>query len=84
MRIDKYLKVTRIIKRRVIAKELSVNNRLLVNNKKVKASYEIKLDDHITILFGNHTLNIKVLQIKEYTTKENAYQLFEIIEDNNN
>ena len=80
MRIDKYLKVARILKRRVIAKELADQDRLLVNGRKVKAAYEVKVGDEITIIFGHRALKVKVLEIREHVKKEDSLTLYSITE----
>lgn len=81
MRIDKYLKVARILKRRVVAKELADAQRLLVNGRAVKASYEVKTEDEIEIIFGHRHLKVKVLDIKEHIKKEDSVTLYAIIDD---
>lgn len=84
MRIDKYLKVSRIIKRRKVAKELADNDRIFINDKLAKASSEIKIGDEILIVFGNKKITVKVLDLKEQVNKENANLLFEIIKEEKN
>ena len=79
MRIDKYLKLTRIIKRRTVANEACDAGRVQVNGKVVKASYEVKPDDIIEIGFGNRVVKVKVLAIKETVRKEETDTLFEYI-----
>ncbi len=81
MRIDKYLKVARILKRRPVAKELAEAGRLLVKDRPVRASYEVKTGDEITIVFGHRHLKVRVLDIKEHVKKEDTAALYEIIED---
>lgn len=81
MRIDKYLKVSRILKRRAVAKELADNDRILINDKIAKASTTIKVDDTITVIFGNRSLKVKVLLLKEHVKKEESTDLYEIIEE---
>lgn len=78
MRIDKYLKAARVLKRRTVAKELGDQGRLKINDKVVKASTEVKVDDVIEIQFGNRCLTIKVLDIK-LQTKKNEDPIFEIL-----
>lgn len=80
MRVDKYLKVARIIKRRAIAKELADNDRIMINSKLAKASSEVKNEDILEIMFGHRTLKIKVLEIKEYVKKDDSSSMFEILE----
>ena len=79
MRIDKYLKVARIIKRRTIANEACDAGRVLVNGKSVKAGYEIKAGDLIEISLGSKVSRYKVLQVKETIRKEEADALYEVI-----
>jgi ribosomal 50S subunit-recycling heat shock protein len=81
MRIDKYLKVTRIIKRRTLAKEVTEASRILVNDKTVKPSYNLKLGDIITILFGNKEVKVKVLSINPVIKKENASSMYELVSE---
>lgn len=81
MRIDKYLKVARILKKRTIGKELALNDRLFVNDKPVKASHEIKIGDLITIQFGHRSFIVRVLEIKENASKQDALSMYEVIEE---
>lgn len=81
MRLDKYLKNTRLIKRRGVAKVLIDEGSVLVNKKKVKPSYEVKVDDEITLKLGRRHLLIKVTNILEVLKKENADGLYTIIKD---
>lgn len=80
MRIDKYLKVARIIKRRTIAKQLADNDRIKINDKIVKASTEVKVDDLVEVIFGHKVFKFKVLAIKEFIKKDEYSDLFEVIE----
>ncbi len=80
MRLDKYLKVSRIIKRRTVANEACDAQRVLVNGKAARASYEVKLGDKIQIELGQRPLTIQVTDLSEVTTKENASQNYTIIE----
>lgn len=79
MRLDKYLKVTRLIKRRTVANEACDAGRITVNGLVAKASYNIKVDDIIEINMGSKTIKAKVLSISEHTTKETAADNYEII-----
>lgn len=79
MRIDKYLKTARIIKRRTVANEACDAGRVSANGKPVKASYEVKAGDEIEIGFGNRAVRIRVLEVKETVRKEEAESLFEYI-----
>ena len=81
MRIDKYLKVARILKRRVIAKELAENDRLYINGRLAKASSEVKVADAVTIVFGHREIKIRVLDVKEHVSKEEALSLYEVLEE---
>ncbi len=79
MRIDKFLQVSRIIKRRSIAKEIVEKGRILINEKVAKPGSKVKVNDEITIQFGDTTLVIKVLLLDEKIKKEDAGELYEII-----
>ena len=81
MRLDKYLKVSRIIKRRTIAKEVADNGRIFVNERMAKSSTKLSVSDVISIQFGNKIVVIKVLELQESTKKEDAKNMFEIIEE---
>lgn len=81
MRLDKFLKVSRIIKRRTIAKEMANNGRVLVNGKVAKSSTTVDVDDVITILFGNKQVTVKVNALLDSTKKEDAKTMFDIIEE---
>lgn len=80
MRIDKYLKVSRIIKRRTVANEACDAGRVKVGGKTVRASYDVKPGDQIEIAFGNRTVKIKVIAVSEVVKKEDAAGLYQIIE----
>lgn len=80
MRLDKFLKVSRIIKRRTVANEACDAEHVAVNGKRAKASYDVKEGDVIEITFGQKTLKARVLNVKEFTTKADASSLYEIIE----
>ena len=81
MRIDKYLKVSRILKRRTISKELADNQRIEINGRVVKPSHEVNPGDHITITFGNRRLEVRVLSVKEVKKKQEAADMYEIISE---
>ena len=81
MRIDKYLKVSRILKRRETSKELAINGRLMINDRVAKAASEVKIGDVITIVFGHRTLKVRVMDIKEHIRKDESYSLYEVIEE---
>lgn len=79
MRLDKYLKVSRLIKRRTVANDACDNARVSVNGKPAKASYDVKENDIIEISFGERVLKVRVLDIKEHTLKADASSLYEVI-----
>lgn len=79
MRLDKYLKVSRLIKRRTVANEACDAGRVMINNKVAKASNEVKLGDEIEIAFGTKNVKVKVTQIVESTKKDDAKDMFEYI-----
>ncbi|SHH96353.1 RNA-binding S4 domain-containing protein [Clostridium grantii] len=81
MRLDKYLKISRMIKRRTIAKEACISGRVLINGKIAKASTEVKENDIIEISFAKSSLKAKVLNIATHVSKEDARNLYEIILD---
>ena len=80
MRLDKYLKVSRIIKRRTVAKEACESGRVTINAKVAKASTEIKEDDIIEIAFANRSIKAKVINIAEHVKKEDAKDMYIILE----
>lgn len=79
MRLDKYLKVSRIIKRRTVANEACDTERVTVNGRSAKASYEVKENDIIEIVFGERRLKVRVTDIKEHTSKAEAASMYEVI-----
>lgn len=76
MRLDKYLKVSRLIKRRTVANEACDAGRVLINEKPAKASANVKQGDIITISFGNKEVRVEVLEARETVKKEEAKELF--------
>ena len=80
MRLDKYLKVSRVIKRRTLANEVADAGRVLVNGKPAKASYTVKIGDIIEVTFGNRPVTIRVLSDVEQKGKDVAREMFEVIE----
>ena len=76
MRLDKYLKVSRLIKRRTVANEACDGERVSVNGKKARASYEVKLGDEIEIRYGQRTLKVEVLVITENAQKADAPAMY--------
>lgn len=81
MRLDKFLKVSRIIKRRTVAKEVADKGRIDVNKQVAKSSTSVKIGDTLAIRFGNKTLEIKVLALMDSTKKDDANQMYEIISE---
>ena len=79
MRIDKYLKVSRLIKRRTVANEACDGGRISVNGKVVKASYDVKVGDEMEIRFGSRALKIRVTDVKEQVGKSDAATLYEVL-----
>ena len=80
MRLDKYLKVSRLIKRRTVANDACDGERVSVNGRPVKASYQVKLGDVIEIGFGQRTLKVEVTEINETANKANAPAMYREIE----
>ena len=76
MRLDKYLKVSRLIKRRTIANEACDNGRVSVNGRPVKASYDVKVGDRLEIALGTRTLAVEVLQVAETVKKDDASAMY--------
>ncbi|MCF0105380.1 MAG: RNA-binding S4 domain-containing protein [Holdemanella sp.] len=81
MRIDKYLKTSRILKRREAAKELALQGRIKINDRIAKPSSEVEIGDIIEIQFGIRILTVKVMDIQKQVSKQNAQLLFEIISE---
>ena len=77
MRLDKYLKVSRLIKRRTVANEACDNGRISVNGKVVKASYEVKVGDKIEIAMGTRTVAVQVLQVADNVRKDDAAAMYQ-------
>lgn len=80
MRLDKYLKVSRLIKRRTVANEACDGERVSVNGRQVKASYQVKVGDIIEIAFGQRTLKVEVTEINENANKTTAPAMYREIE----
>ena len=76
MRLDKYLKISRLIKRRTVANEACDGGKIMVNGKAAKASYDVKVGDIIEIPFGQRVLRVEVLAIQEYASKADASALY--------
>ncbi len=84
MRLDKFLKVSRIIKRRTVASEACDKKRVYVNGNLAKAGKDIKIGDVIEVRFGSNTLKIKVISVSETVRKEEAQGMYEILEETKN
>lgn len=82
MRLDKYLKVSRLIKRRTVANEACDGGRVLVNGKVAKASYDVKTGDEMEIRFGSRVLRVRVTDVREQAGKSEAATLYEVIPEN--
>lgn len=80
MRLDKYLKVSRIIKRRTVANEACDAGRVLANNKVARASYDVKVGDILEISFGTRTVKVEVTQVAETVKKDDAASMYRIVE----
>lgn len=81
MRIDKFLKVSRLIKRRTVANEVADAGRIVVNGREVKASYQVKEGDEIQIMFGNKPVKVKVLSVENTNSKDGAREMYTVIEE---
>lgn len=81
MRLDKFLKVSRIIKRRTVANDVCSLGRVTVNGKEAKPSVKLKIDDIVTIQFGNGNVSFRVLKLSDTVRKDDAQTMYEIIED---
>ena len=79
MRLDKFLKVSRLIKRRTVANEACDAGRVLVNDKPAKASANVKVGDILTIQFGNKDVKVEILDVQETVKKDDAKELFKYI-----
>ncbi len=79
MRIDKFLKVSHILKRRTISKELALNERIEINGRIAKPSTDVKVGDEITVTFGNRKMSIRVLSVEEIKRKKDAVSMYEVI-----
>ena len=80
MRLDKYLKVSRIIKRRTVANDACDNAHVTANGRPAKASYDVKVGDILEITFGERTLKIRVLAVQEHVGTAAASELYEVVE----
>lgn len=81
MRIDKYLKVSRILKRRTVSKELAANDRVEINGRVVKPAHEVRAGDEVRITFGNRWMKVRVLSTEEIRRKQDAAGMYEVLEE---
>ncbi|WP_057767561.1 RNA-binding S4 domain-containing protein [Cytobacillus praedii] len=81
MRLDKFLKVSRLIKRRTLAKEVSDQGRISVNGQQAKASTTVKVGDELVVRFGQKLVTVKIDRIQETTRKEDAPEMYTIIKE---
>lgn len=81
MRLDKYLKTARILKRRTVSKELADQQRVYVNGKIAKPSTEVRIGDLIKVIFGYRELTVRVLMIQKQVNKSDAALMFEVVEE---
>lgn len=81
MRLDKFLKVSRIIKRRTVANDVCSLGRVTVNGREAKPSVRLKVDDVVTIQFGNGNVSFRVLKLSDTMRKDDAQTMYEILED---
>lgn len=79
MRVDKFLKNSRLIKRRTVAKEACDQGRVFINSKQAKAGSEVEIGDIVHIEFGNSSISVKILKLTEGTRKEDAQGMYEVI-----
>ena len=81
MRLDKFLKVSRVIKRRTVSKELAASGRVSVNGKIVKPSYTLSVGDILDIELGDRVITIKILNLREFASKDQADSLYEVVKE---
>ena len=81
MRLDKFLKVSRLIKRRTVANDACDAEHVVVNGRRAKASYDVKIGDIVEITFGQRTLKFKVISVRDNVGKSEASEMYEIIEE---
>lgn len=83
MRLDKFLKVSRLIKRRTVANEACDSSRVSVNGRQAKPSYDVKVGDVLSIAFGTKIITVRVLDLRETTKKSEAVGMYEIVSEGN-
>ena len=82
MRLDKFLKVSRLLKRRTVAKEIAAGGRVTIGERVIKPGYEVKLGDEITMRFGDKYVTFRVLSTDERTARSSPSSLYEIVTEN--
>lgn len=81
MRLDKFLKVSRLIKRRTLAKEVADQGRITINGQQAKASSNVKIGDELVVRFGQRLVTVKVENLQENTRKEDAAGMYSVLKD---
>ncbi|MBR4456324.1 MAG: RNA-binding S4 domain-containing protein [Solobacterium sp.] len=81
MRIDKWLKVSRILKRRTISQELAKNERVEINGKAVKPSHEVRIGDEVAVRFGRRRLTVRVNSVEDVKRKQDAAEMYEVVSE---
>ena len=81
MRVDKFLKISRILKRRTISKELALHQRIKINDRIVKPSHEVKIGDILEVQYGSRILGVRILSIQEKVKKETAMEMYEVVSE---
>lgn len=79
MRLDKYLKISRLIKRRTVANEACDSGRVTVNGRTAKASYDVKIGDKVNLRLGSREIEIEVLSLNEYAKKDDAASMYKVL-----
>ena len=79
MRVDKFLKISRILKIRKISKELALHQRIKINDRIVKPSHEVKIGDILEVQYGSRILDVRILSIQEKVKKETAMEMYEVV-----
>lgn len=79
MRVDKFLKASRILKRRTVSKELALNDRVEINGRVVKPSHEVRPGDHITVTYGRRSMTVEVLSTEEVRRKRDTEDMYRVI-----
>lgn len=81
MRLDKFLKVSRLIKRRTLAKEVADQGRIMINGQSAKASSTVKVNDELTVRFGQKIITVKITELKENSKKEEAAEMYTVVKE---